>query len=73
MPATRIYLVTIPSEAPQFARRLVRAANKSQAVRHVADSIITAEVASQDALIAGMRAHLDIEDAGEEAEAKAAE
>lgn len=42
----RIYLVTIGDE-----QHLIKASNKSQAVRHVADHTIKAEVATQDQLV----------------------
>lgn len=42
----RIYLVTLGNE-----QHLIKASNKSQAVRHVADRTIKADVATQDQLV----------------------
>ncbi len=43
--------------------RLVRAANVAAAFRHVAESLIAAEVATQDALVALLSAGVKVEDA----------
>lgn len=58
---TRIYVVCFGE-----ATRLVRAATKSQAVRHVADSLIAASVATQDDLITALGKGTKVEDANEE-------
>ena len=63
MTATRIYTVTTRSIHDDGCEyRLVRAANVSQAIRHVSASLITARVASQDDLL-GMR-DVEVEQAG---------
>ena len=62
--ATRIYLV-----ANGDSKRLVRAANSTQARNHVARETITAAVASQDDLVA-LAGKMPVEVAGEEADAK---
>lgn len=58
MSNTRIYLVNSVNES----KRLVRATNPAQAVRHVARAEITASVASQDDLVTLLPTH-KIEDA----------
>lgn len=58
MSNTRIYLVSSVNES----KRLVRATNPAQAVRHVARAEITASVASQDDLVTLLPTH-KIEDA----------
>lgn len=55
---SRIYRVTSPDGV-----RLVRAQNKVQAIRHVAEVTIGAEVASQDALFELAQAGVKIEEA----------
>lgn len=63
--ATRIYLVTAGAE-----KRLVRAANKVQAVNHVARATIEAEVADQETLLTmAMNGAVKVETAGEHAQA----
>lgn len=61
MSTTRIYLVTLPT-----GTRLVEASNKSQAVNHVAKNTITAEVASQSALVKMIRDGVEVEKIKEE-------
>lgn len=63
--AVRIYRVTITG-APD---RLVRSPNVAQAVRHVARSLISADLASQDDLVRLVAAGVKVEDAGTESEA----
>ena len=48
MTATRIYLV---KDSETGGKRLIRASNVAQAVRHAARAQFTAEVASQDDLV----------------------
>lgn len=64
MSKQRIYKVDI-TIAPTSVR-LVRAQNASQAVRHVAEGMITAEVASQESLVRLIGQGMKVEDAGEE-------
>lgn len=52
-----IYLVDGLGRSP----RLVRAPNRTRAIRHVADDTIRAHVATQDELIAAVRAGIEIE------------
>lgn len=56
---TRIYVVTNGATDP----RLVRAANPSQAIRHVTKPLYKAEVASQDALVAALIKGVKVEEA----------
>jgi hypothetical protein len=56
----RIYAVKTAS-----GKRLVEAANKAQAINHVARDTITAEVAQQGILIALTKAGIEVEVAGE--------
>lgn len=56
---TRIYRVTAHGKD-----RLVRAPNKAQAIRHVAEDTITAEVASQDRLVQLVAAGVKVEESG---------
>ena len=56
MSATRIYIITFGEQT-----RLVRAANKSQAVRHVADDVIRASVATQDDLVHAIGKNITVE------------
>jgi hypothetical protein len=58
---SRIYEVKIALPTPTV--RLVRAANVAAAFRHVAESLIEAEVATQDALVALLSAGVKVEDA----------
>lgn len=55
--ATRVYSVGYGSEV-----RLVRAAHRQQALSHVAQSIISVNVANQDQLIAALTSGVKIED-----------
>lgn len=64
---TRIYLVVMDS-----LPYLVRAANKVQAVRHVADRLITASLATQDQLIAALGDGIAVETASEPSSEEAA-
>ena len=57
MATTRIYAVEANG-----VTRLVRAANKVQAINHGARATITAEVATQDELIASVSAGVKVED-----------
>jgi hypothetical protein len=59
---TRIHLVKTPT-----GNRLVRAATKNAAIRHVAAGLIECSVASQDDLVAQLGADVQIEDASEPA------
>ena len=61
--ATRIYIITFGEQI-----RLVRAANKSQAVRHVADDVIYVSVATQDDLVhaIGMNTMVEVASGGKE-------
>jgi hypothetical protein len=58
-PDTRIYLVT---DKKADAKRLVRAPNNAQAIRHCAKDF-SATVASQDELIAAVGAGVKVEEA----------
>lgn len=58
---TRIYIVRIAS-----SRRLIRAATPAQARSHVARSLVTVEVASQDDIVECMEQGIKPERAGEE-------
>jgi len=58
--ATRIYAVTIRATAA--SPRLVRASSMAQAFHFVADEMVTAEIASQDALYAAATAGTKIEE-----------
>jgi hypothetical protein len=60
---TRIYLITTPT-----GKRLVDAANKTQAVNHVAKATITATVASQSELVKLTKDGIEVETAGSEGE-----
>ncbi len=66
MSNSRIYLV----QSVNDSKRLVRATNPAQAVRHVARAEITASVASQDDLVTLLPTH-KIEDASASSEAEA--
>lgn len=50
--------------------RLVRAHHPSAAIKHVADGLITARVATQDDLVTLMEAGWAVEDAGQKAPAE---
>jgi len=62
----RIYAVTVSTDkgVENWVTRLVRAANRSQAVNHVARSNILAEVASQETIVTFITAGYSVEDAG---------
>lgn len=64
--ATRIYLVTNSAGAA----RLVRATVASQAITHVAKSVFTAKVASQEELIAELINGTKVESYGETTQAE---
>ncbi len=66
MSKSRIYQCDVTVQPTSV--RLVRATNASQAIRHVAEGMITAEVASQEALVRLIGQGTKVEDAGEEAE-----
>ena len=63
---TRIYSVSLTFSPPGAPARLVRAANASQALRHVARDTLAVAVASQDNLVALIAAGVKVETAGEE-------
>jgi hypothetical protein len=62
---TRLYVVgpKIKAEGDKEARRLVRAANNVQALRHVAEDTLFCTIASQDDVFALAAAGKKIEDA----------
>lgn len=60
---SRVYAVKIHSETPKV--RLVRASNVAAAIRHVAETLIHAEVAKQDTLIDLLAAGVRVEDSRE--------
>jgi hypothetical protein len=67
MTKTRIYLVNVNADDNTVRPpRLVRAANRAQAERHVAAGMITSHVASQDELIEHLSAGIEV--AGEDVE-----
>lgn len=70
MSKTRIYEIAFIQSSPDMKSRLVRAGNVNQAIRHVADQIITGDVASQEALVVLLAAGVAVEDAREEVVAK---
>jgi hypothetical protein len=57
----RIYEVRIPATK---TRRLVRATSRATAIRYAAEDTITAQVATQEALIELLTAGAAVEDAG---------
>jgi hypothetical protein len=61
MTATRIYIVG--SSDPAFPVRLVKASIRQQALSHVAQSLFTVRVASQDDLISALGAGIKVESA----------
>lgn len=63
MTKQRIYAVKIHTPEPKV--RLVRAANVSAAIRHVADTLIYAEVATQDMLVSMLLAGAKVEETSE--------
>lgn len=62
MSTTRIY--TVWNKADPLKPRLVRANNKSQALRHVAEDTFGVAVASQEAILDCCQRGVDVEDAG---------
>lgn len=58
---TRIYLVT---DTESGKKRLVRASNQPQAVRHAARNKFTVEVAGQDDLVSLVATGCPVEEAG---------
>jgi hypothetical protein len=63
---TRIYLVAGTDPVAPVPDRLVRAANPSQALRHVAQSKYVVTVASQDDLVNALTTAVVVETAGGE-------
>lgn len=61
MTATRIYIVG--SNDPAFPIRLVKASIRQQALSHVAQSLFTVRVASQDDLVNALSKGVKIENA----------
>lgn len=61
MTASRIYL--IGSSDPAFPVRLVKASIRQQALTHVAQSLFTVRVATQDDLIKALGAGVKVENA----------
>jgi hypothetical protein len=61
MTATRIYIVG--SSDPAFPVRLVKASIRQQALSHVAQSLFTVRVASQDDLIQALGSGVKVENA----------
>lgn len=57
----RVYAVKV--HGGETRCRLVRAANVASAIRHVAESMVEAEVAKQNTLIALIRDGVEVEDA----------
>lgn len=67
MTKTRIYLVAVNVDDNTIRPpRLVRAANRSQAERHVAAGLLSAHVATQDEIIEHLSAGVEV--AGEDSE-----
>lgn len=65
--AKRIYVVHIAHGGENGTEtRLVRAPNPAQAIRHVADQTITADVATQDDLVDLINAGIKVETAGKD-------
>ncbi|HET7663864.1 MAG TPA: hypothetical protein VFK31_09525 [Rhodanobacteraceae bacterium] len=71
MNTTRIY--TVWNKADPLKPRLVRASNKSQALRHVAEDTFGVSVASQEALLDCIQRGVDVEDAGKAEESESEE
>ena len=61
MTAQRIYI--IGSNDPAHPIRLVKATNRHQALTHVAQSIFTVRVASQDDLVKALTGNIKVENA----------
>lgn len=66
---SRIYLVNIDGGDTPHANRLVRAANRPQAVSHVAKELFATRVASQDDLVSLLDQGVKVETASAEADA----
>jgi hypothetical protein len=60
---TRIYRVQVGLDPATCAYRLVRAAHVAQAIRHVAASMLVADVASQEDLVTLLAQETHVEDA----------
>ena len=69
---SRIYVIAPKASTDPVRRRLVRAVNATQALRHVASEFVVA-VASQDDLVALIGDGVTVETAGAEAEPAAAQ
>lgn len=67
---TRIYLVT---DTESGKKRLVRASNQPQAVRHAARNKFTVEVAGQDDLVSMVATGCPVEEAGADEQPEAQE
>jgi hypothetical protein len=63
----RVYLVTVTEPEGKPERRLVRAGNSAQAWRHVAESRIAVDLATQDDLIELAGSGVKVEEAKGEA------
>lgn len=63
--ATRIYVVRTADRSGDFTARLVRAHTPAQAIRWCAKGVISAEVASQDDLVALASSGVRVEKAGD--------
>jgi hypothetical protein len=61
--ASRIYIVAVIDPAGKPEQRLVRAVNSAQAWRHIADSRITVDLATQDELVELASAGVKVEEA----------
>lgn len=59
-----IYLVLCPKDSVK--KHLVAAKSKSQAIRHVASKVVTAEVASPAVIVEQMQAGVQAEQAGDD-------
>ncbi len=67
----RIYVVKINN--PEPSTRLVKAGNVNAAIRHVADTLLHAELATQETLVSLVSAGVKVEDAWTEAPKQAAQ
>ena len=65
MAAQRIYVVTNGN-----GRQLVRASSQAQAIRHIVSTEYSAEVAKPDDIVELMTAGVQVQTAGEEAQAE---
>lgn len=63
--ANRIYVVRTAGRTGDFSERLVRAHTPAQAIRWCAKGVISAEVASQDVLVALASSGVRVEKAGD--------